>query len=144
LLKEPGGVELLRTMYNQWPFFHTLIQNVQMDIAKADMGIAAQYAGLVQNEELRNRIFARMTAEHERARQTVCQITGQRELLDNYPVMQKSITRRNPYVDPLNFIQVELLRKLRAMDQTDPEYAPTLDAVLTTVNGIAAGMKTTG
>lgn len=141
---EPGGLDLLRTMYTQWPFFNALIQNVQMDIAKADMGIAEQYAGLVRDENVRNTIFSRMTAEHERARQMVCKITGQKELLDNYPVMQKSITRRNPYVDPLNFIQVELLRKLRSMDQDEAEYAATLDAVLTTVNGIAAGMKTTG
>jgi phosphoenolpyruvate carboxylase len=144
IANEPGGLDLLRTMYTQWPFFNALIQNVQMDIAKADMGIAEQYAGLVKDAEIRERIFARMQTEHERARQMVCKITGQKELLDNYPVMQISITRRNPYVDPLNFIQVELLRKLRAMEQDDPEYAATLDAVLTTVNGIAAGMKTTG
>lgn len=144
LANEPGGLDLLRTMYVQWPFFNTLIQNVQMDIAKADMGIAEQYAGLVKNAEIRERIFAQMKAEHERARQMVCKITGQKELLDNYPVMQKSISRRNPYVDPLNFIQVELLRTLRNMEPGTAEYSATLDAVLTTVNGIAAGMKTTG
>jgi phosphoenolpyruvate carboxylase len=144
LSAQDGGKDLLRTMYQQWPFFNALIQNVQLDIAKADMGIAAQYASLVTNDSIRNAIFSQMKEEHERARQMVCMITGQNELLENYPIMAKSISRRNPYVDPLNFIQVALLRQLRAMKPDDSAYAETLGAVLTTVNGIAAGMKTTG
>ena len=85
-----------------------------------------------------------MQAEHERARRQICAIMGQKELLDHTPVMQLSIERRNPYVDPLNYIQVTLLRRLRALPPGTDEYDALLDAVLASVNGIAAGMKTTG
>lgn len=142
--ERPDGIELLQSMFVSWPFFKALIENVQLDIAKADMGIARQYAGLVSDEAVREKIFEGMQAEHERACRMVCRITGQTELLEKTPVMQKSIERRNPYVDPLNFIQVALLRKLRSMSPGWPDYEPTLNAVLSTVNGIAAGMKTTG
>jgi len=140
----PGGLDTLCEMYAKWIFFKSLIENLQMDIAKADMGIAEQYASLVGSSETRDRIYHQMAAEHERSRSMVCKITGQAELLDNYPVMQKSITRRNPYVDPLNFIQVSLLRQIRAMTSEDEAYPAALSAALSTVNGIAAGMKTTG
>ncbi len=141
---QAGGIELLRLMFESWPFFRALIENVQLDIAKADMGIARQYANLVTDATIRDTIFNQLQAEHERARQMVCRITNQEELLDNSPVMQKSIDRRNPYIDPLNFIQVSLLRKLRGMTPGWPDYDPTLAAMLSTINGIAAGMKTTG
>ncbi|MHB8624846.1 MAG: phosphoenolpyruvate carboxylase [Aggregatilineales bacterium] len=141
---QPDGLALLQTMYAAWPFFNALVENVQLDIAKADMGIAKHYAALVKDQTIRESIFTQLRAEHERARQMVCKITGQTELLDKSPVMQRSIERRNPYVDPLNFIQVELLRRLRAMLPDDPNYAQTLSAVQATINGIAAGMKTTG
>ncbi len=138
------GFALLTEMYGSWPFFRTLIENVQLDIAKADMGIAEHYASLVTDTAIRTRIFSEMRAEHERARQMVCRITGQTELLEKSPVMQRSIERRNPYIDPLNFIQVALLRKLRSLPTDSPDRAPTLAAALATINGIAAGMKTTG
>jgi phosphoenolpyruvate carboxylase len=138
------GLELLQTMYRDWPFFNALIQNVELDLAKADIGIAAQYADLVSDTALRERIFAAIRAEHERACHYVCAITGQRYLLESNPVMRRSIDRRNPYVDPLNFIQVSLLRQLRALPPDTSEYEAVLQAVMLTVNGIAAGMKTTG
>jgi phosphoenolpyruvate carboxylase len=141
---QPGGLEQLQTMYREWPFFNALVENVQLDIAKADMGIAARYAALVKNADLREAIFSQMRAEHARAEQMVCQITGQTHLLDKSPVMKRSIERRNPYVDPLNFIQVELISRLRNMSAEDENYGPTLAAVQATINGIAAGMKTTG
>ena len=138
------GLEMLQSMYRDWPFFNTLIQNVEMDLAKADMGIAAQYADLVMDAALREWILSAIRAEHERACAYVCTITGQRYLLESNPVMRRSIDRRNPYVDPLNFIQVALLRQLRALPPDTPEYEAVLQAVMLTVNGIAAGMKTTG
>jgi len=140
----PDGLALLQQMYDQWLFFRTLIENVQLDVAKADMGIAELYAGLVTDETLRRAIFDEMYHEHQRAQAYICQIVRQTEVLERWPVIKRSIERRNPYVDPLNFIQVNLLSALRSMSPDSAEYDATLRAVLSTVNGIAAGMKTTG
>ncbi|MFN8420134.1 MAG: phosphoenolpyruvate carboxylase [Anaerolineae bacterium] len=138
------GLAILQHMYTDCPFFKALIENVQLDVAKADMGIASLYASLVKETALRDRIFEQMKTEHERACDMICKVTGQRELLSSTPVMQRSIERRNPYVDPLNFIQVALLRTLRVSEPDSADYDTALNAVLTTVNAIAAGMKTTG
>jgi phosphoenolpyruvate carboxylase len=141
---EQGDESLLREMYDGWRFFRALIANVQLDLAKADMGIAALYADLVEDAALRQSIFSRIQEEHARACRLICRITDQPELLANSPVLQRSIARRNPYVDPLNFIQVALLRELRRLPADDPQRGALLEAVLATINGIAAGMKTTG
>jgi phosphoenolpyruvate carboxylase len=138
------GMTTLKTMYQEWSFFRALIENVQLDVAKADMGIAELYAGLVPDEALRDRIFGEMRKEHARAYDYICRITDQENLLDNWGFLQVSIERRNPYVDPLNFIQVELLRDLRAIAKDDRNYQVILHEVLSSINGIAAGMKTTG
>ena len=96
------------------------------------------------DEALGQQIFAGMKAEYNLACDLVCRVMGQSELLQSSPVMQRSIERRNPYVDPLNFIQVDLLRKLRAMTGDSPDFRMTMRNVLATVNGISAGMKVTG
>jgi phosphoenolpyruvate carboxylase len=108
------------------------------------MGIAELYARLVRDEALRERIFGDLKAEHARACDFICKVLEQDTMLGNMPVLRRSIDRRNPYVDPLNFIQVALLRELRGTRADTPEFADLLAAVLSTVNGIAAGMKTTG
>jgi phosphoenolpyruvate carboxylase len=108
------------------------------------MGIAELYASLVSDDRLRAAIFPSIQAEHTRACRMLCQITEQKILLDNAPVIQRSIERRNPYVDPLNFIQVDLLRLLRQTPPDTPEYDRMLTLVQATINGIAAGMKNTG
>ena len=131
-------------MYRDWLFFNTLIENVQLDLAKADMGIAELYASLVTDDRVRAAIFPPMQTEHARACHMICQITEQKALLENSPVMQRSIERRNPYVDPLNFIQVDLLRLLRQAPPDTPESDRLLTLVQATINGIAAGMKNTG
>jgi phosphoenolpyruvate carboxylase len=141
---QDGGLETLRTMYTEWPFFKAMIDNAQLDLAKADMGIAALYASLVEDQKLRDMIFDEMQAEYDRAREQVCKVIDVPELLHSSPVMQRSIERRNPYVDPLNFIQVTLLKELRSINGDAPEYKDLLGAVLATVNGISAGMKVTG
>ena len=138
------GLDILSGMFRDWPFFRALVQNVQLDLAKADMGIASLYAGLVSDAALREAIFSQIEAEHARAVRMVCQVSGQDDLLDHSPVIRRSIQRRNPYVDPLNVIQVALLRRLRALPPDAPAREPLLEAALATVNGIAAGMKTTG
>jgi phosphoenolpyruvate carboxylase len=140
----PEGLALLREMYHNWTFFRALIENTELDVAKADMGIAGLYASLVKDEALRERIFGEIVAEHERACVQIRAVTEENELLERQRVLQRSIDRRNPYVDPLNFVQVALLRSLREKSPGTAEYDTLLNAILTTVNGIAAGMKTTG
>lgn len=140
----PDGLAQLQTMYREWTFFYALIENVQFDLAKADMGIAELYASLVNDAGLRDQIFKQIQAEYERGCDTVCRITGQNALLESTPIMKVSIERRNPYVDPLNFIQVDLLRELRKMTEETEDYHHRLNAILATINGIAAGMKNTG
>ncbi|MFN8452648.1 MAG: phosphoenolpyruvate carboxylase [Anaerolineae bacterium] len=139
-----SGLDLLRQMYREWQFFNALIENVELDIAKADMAIAGLYAGLVADPHVREQIYTQMRDEHARASRQICAIMGQKELLEHTPVMQLSIERRNPYVDPLNYIQVSLLQRLRPLPPGTDEHDALLDAVLASVNGIAAGMKTTG
>ncbi|MBZ0288360.1 MAG: phosphoenolpyruvate carboxylase [Anaerolineae bacterium] len=141
---DENGLQLLRQMYTEWPLFKAVIENAQLDLAKADLGIAELYASLVTDATLRDQIFSEMQAEYGRACAQVCRVIDVPELLHNSPVMQRSIERRNPYVDPLNFIQVDLLRKLREMSADTPAGKATLQAVLATINGISAGMKTTG
>jgi len=138
------GLATLHTMYRDWIFFKTLIENAELDAAKADMGIAARYAALVADADLGQRVFDAINAEHEKTCAWLCKITDQERLLQRQPIMQRSIEQRNPYVDPLNYIQVVLLRDLRALHPGSDDYERLLSAVFSTVNGIAAGMKTTG
>ncbi|MBA3868570.1 MAG: phosphoenolpyruvate carboxylase [Anaerolineae bacterium] len=138
------GMATLRTMYAEWPFFKALMENAQLDLAKADMGIAELYASLVSDAKLRETIFSEMKREYELACDTVCKVFNEPSLLHQSPVMQRSIERRNPYVDPLNFIQVDLLQQLRGLSPDASDYGNVMRNVLATVNGISAGMKVTG
>jgi phosphoenolpyruvate carboxylase len=138
--REVFGGELLQAMDQEWPFFAATIANAEMALAKSDLGIAERYASLVDDAELRNRIWEQIQVEHERSTQEILRLTGQRRLLDREPVLRRSIDRRNPYVDPISFVQVELLRRLRGGSSQDS----TLRAILRTVNGIAGGLKSTG
>jgi phosphoenolpyruvate carboxylase len=141
LADQPEDRALLQTMYQRWPFWTTLIDNAQMILAKADITIARLYADLVPDQALATCIFDRIAAEHERTLEAIRLITGQAELLDNMPVLQHSIQRRNPYVDALSFVQLVLLRRLRAGAEPRAEL---LTGVLESINGIAAGLKNTG
>ncbi|MBO0860378.1 MAG: phosphoenolpyruvate carboxylase [Chloracidobacterium sp.] len=145
----PGkNLRLLREMYREWPFFHSTISNIEMTLAKADFQIASQYASRTLDRSLGRRIFRMLEEEYERACQVTLQITGERHLLDQSPVLQRSITVRNPYVDPLSFLQVELLARQRRKDGKTEKNArdreKLLYAILLTINGIAAGMRNTG
>ncbi len=146
----PERLSLLQVLYKDWPFFRATLDNAQMSLAKADMDIAARYATLVTDDALRTRIFGLIRDEYNRSVTMICQITGQGALLDNSPVLQKSIRLRNPYVDPLSYLQVELLRRLRALppedDSPDTKTArrDLRAAVLLSINGVAAGLKNTG
>ncbi|MEI6777935.1 MAG: phosphoenolpyruvate carboxylase [Chloroflexales bacterium] len=136
------NLQLLRTMYRQWPFFATLLDNAQMIMSKADMGIARQYADLVEDQVLAGRVFALIEAEFLRTARMICAVAEITEILDTEPVLRRSIQQRNPYVDPLSYIQLELLRRLRDDSHADQEQLET--TVLMSINGIAAGLKNTG
>ncbi len=139
---DPNHLHLLRTMYRHWPFFTTLLDNAQMIMLKADMNIARAYAGLVPDQQLAERIFRQIENEFRRTERMICQITEQNDLLAHQPVLQRAIRQRNPYIDPLSFIQIELLKRLRA---ASPEEQVELETVLLmSINGIAAGLKNTG
>jgi phosphoenolpyruvate carboxylase len=140
-LRDGGSLELLREMYRTWPFWRTFIDNTQMILAKADLTIARLYADLVEDRALADAIFARIEAEYRASVEIVCAITGQRQLLDSSPVLQSSIARRNPYVDPLSFFQLVFLRRLRAGSEPRAEL---LTACLESINGVASGLKNTG
>ncbi len=137
---EVYGVEFLQAMDREWPFFAATIANAEMALAKSDLDVAARYASLVVDTELRTRIWQRVEDEHRRSTREILRLTGQQRLLDREPVLRRSIDRRNPYVDPISFVQVELLRRLRGGEAPDS----TLRAILRTVNGIAGGLKSTG
>jgi phosphoenolpyruvate carboxylase len=141
LAEHPEDREVLAVMYERWPLWRTLLDNAQMILAKADMTIARLYADLVADQALANRIYDRIAAEYERTVEVIRLITGQEELLESMPVLQHSIQRRNPYVDPLSFVQLVLLRRLRSGAEPQAEL---LTGVLESINGVAAGLKNTG
>ncbi|WP_076601010.1 phosphoenolpyruvate carboxylase [Aromatoleum tolulyticum] len=135
-----AGLERLRAMHRDWPFFATLLSNMDMVLAKSDIGIASRYAGLVRDAALRDAIFPRIRAEHEATVAALLKITGQRELLDANPLLKRSIRNRFPYLDPLNHVQVELLRRHR--DGADDERIRR--GIHLSINGIAAGLRNSG
>jgi phosphoenolpyruvate carboxylase len=143
-----GGREkrlLLRAMHAKWPFFQTLIGNAQLTMRKADMDIAALYSELVGDPKLRRRIFARIEAEFTRTEKAILAVTGQRRLLAREKVLRKSIELRNPYIDPLNYIQVDMMRRLRERPDLPAEEAAAIRGVIElTINGISGGLKNTG
>jgi phosphoenolpyruvate carboxylase len=142
---QPAGLDLLKEMYVSWPFFQTLLDNAEMSLMKADMEIAALYVGLAPDRELAGRIFAGIRLEFDRTRQAILAINDHQELMENEPVILRSIQLRNPYVDPLNYLQVEMLRRLRALpDPEGPEAASLREVIVQTINGIAAGLRNTG
>ncbi len=141
LPNRPDGLAMLQEMYRRWPFWRALIDNVQMILAKADMTIARLYADLVDDQALAGRIYDRIAAEYRRTVEVICRITGQSALLERSTILRRSFDLRNPYVDPLSFIQLVLLKRLRAGDEPRQEL---LTSVLESINGIASGLKNTG
>jgi phosphoenolpyruvate carboxylase len=131
---------LLMEMNQQWPFFRSLLSNTDMLLAKVDLAIASRYADLVPDQATRELIFGRISAEHARTLQYVLQITQHSILLQDNPTLARSIRNRFPYLDPLNHLQVELLRVYRA-GQTDEE---TQRAIHLTINGLSAGLRNSG
>ncbi|MDC8756997.1 phosphoenolpyruvate carboxylase [Janthinobacterium fluminis] len=134
------GPALLREMYCDWPFFTSLLSNMDMVLAKSDIAIAGKYAALVKDVALRETIFGRIRAEYQRTLDALKLITGQEELQQANPLLQRSIRHRFPYIDPLNHLQVELLQRFREGKQDDK----TRTGIHLSINGIAAGLRNSG
>lgn len=136
---------LLREMYQGWPLFKTMLDNTEMSLLKADMEIASLYVDLVPDKKLGREMFGAIRSEYDRTRDIVLAISGHANLLDEEPVTQNAIQLRNPYIDPLNYIQVEMLRRIRSLPNQEGEEAQALREVISvTINGIAAGLRNTG
>lgn len=134
----------LKEMYEQWPYFRSMIDSLQMALAKADLLIAKEYGRMIKDQKVAQRIFGLIEQEYELTSKLILQISGQQDILDNVPVIQESIRLRNPYVDPLSYLQVELLTELRSLRDQNGDDAELLREVLLTINGIAAGLRNTG
>ncbi len=135
---------LLQKMHKQWPFFRTLMSNLDMVIAKSDLAIAARYVELVEDKALGRRIFALVKAEWQRTDAALALITGEKSRLASNPSLARSIEHRFPYLDPLNHLQVELMRRYRQRKEGDPENARVQTGIHISINGIAAGLRNTG
>jgi phosphoenolpyruvate carboxylase len=140
LEEREGGAELLKEMMRDLPLFMNLVGDVETGMAKADLSIARRYAALVEDEALRERVFGMIADEFERTRRVVLRVSGQTRLLERNPVLARSIALRNPYVDPMSLVQIELLRRKRAGQESEElDYA-----LAATMNGISAGLRNTG
>jgi phosphoenolpyruvate carboxylase len=137
-------LELLQRMHKQWPFFRTLLSNLDMVLAKSDMRIAARYVELVEDKAVAKRIFNLLKAEWQRARDAVALVTGQTEPLQANPALARSIAHRFPYLDPLNHLQVELMRRYRSMRPGADGLERVQRGIHLSINGIAAGLRNTG
>ena len=140
LAGEPAGLPLLCEMHERWPFFRSVMSNMAMVLAKTDLAVASRYAELVPDATLRAQIFGRIAQEHARTVALVLAITRQPSLLEDNPTLERSIRNRFPYLDPLNHLQIELLRRYRAGDHDDR----TRRAIHLTINGLAAGLRNSG
>jgi phosphoenolpyruvate carboxylase len=144
-LSSCSDVPLLQEMYACWPFFHVLLDNTAMSLLKADMQIAAIYTTLASDQQTAQLIFRDLQNEFQLTRDLILQVTGQSELMGKASVIARSVQLRNPYVDPLNYIQVEMLRRLRSLSDPEGKEAQVLrEVVVITINGIAAGLRNTG
>ncbi len=138
--ERPDGLNVLGEMYREWLFFRTITSNMEMVLAKSDLAVASRYAALVPDASLRETVFGCIRDEWHRTVRAVQSITGQESLLNDNPVLARSIRDRLPYLDPLNHLQLELLRRHRG-GQTDERVRRGIHL---TINGIAAGLRNSG
>ena len=143
--KDPRNLDMMRALYKEWPFFTAIIDNLHLALMKADMTTAKAYIPLARNQAAAKRIFGIVLEEFEKTKEMVLKISEVSELLEHYPRIKDSIHFRNPYVDPLNYLQVNLLEELHAVDEIDDEQQKELLLqTLLTISGIAAGLRNTG
>ncbi|WP_019640691.1 phosphoenolpyruvate carboxylase [Paenibacillus fonticola] len=138
------NLKVLQEMYQNFSFFRSVIDTLQFAIAKADLIIAKEYAVMCSDSEVRDRIFKQIEEEFYLTKDMILKVTGQTEILDHNPGLQESVRQRNPYIDPLSYLQVQLLSELRAIRDKDQDDPLLLREVLLTINGIAAGLRNTG
>jgi phosphoenolpyruvate carboxylase len=143
-LRDPARVDLLKAMHRDWPFFRSLIDNAQLSLGRSDRAIARLYAGLVSPAERRQRVLSAVLAEWDRAERGILAVAGTTEVLEDAPLLRRSIRLRNPYVDPMSFVQVTTLRRLRGLGEDAADAEDVRDVVALSVNGIAAGLQNTG
>jgi phosphoenolpyruvate carboxylase len=141
---KPERVKLLRRMSKRWPFFAAMISNLQMSLFKSDMRIALEYSKLCDNRELADGIFKLLREENKRSIEGVLQVDGSKNLLEKDSLLKLSLTRRDPYLDPLAYLQIDLLRKYRDETQSEADRMQWQAALLSSINGIAAGLRNTG
>jgi phosphoenolpyruvate carboxylase len=143
--ENPDGLAQLQSMTRDFPLFLDIIRNVEMALAKSDFGIAHLYASLVEDEALRERVYTMLKAEFDLTHKMLLAVTGQQRLLETNPVLERSIRLRNPYVDPMSLLQVELIRRKRMAIARGEADSPELNrAISATINGISAGLRNTG
>ncbi|MBI3753680.1 MAG: phosphoenolpyruvate carboxylase [Deltaproteobacteria bacterium] len=135
---------MLQEMYEKWPFFNNLVDNIQMVIAKSDMTIARLYSSLVKDKKIRDRIYEKIDREFNLTIKMLLKITGQKNMLDNSPFLQRSINMRRPSIDPVNYIQVILLERLRHERTSGNEREKLIAALMMSINCVAAGLRNTG
>jgi len=140
----PARWKLLHDMYLHWPFFRALAGNLEMTLAKIDLGVADRYFELVSDPGLRRRMRAEVTAELNRTLEAMVHVTGKHTLLADQPLLRETLHLRDPYIDPLSVLQAQMLARYRALGDSDPERPALLEAILRSVNGIAAGLQNTG
>jgi phosphoenolpyruvate carboxylase len=131
-------------MHRQWPFFRTLLSNLDMVLAKTDLGLAQHYAELVEDRKSGRRIFALLQTEWQRTSDALALITGEDTRLKSNPSLARSLEHRIPYLDPLNHLQVELLRRYRQRSAEDPQVERVRRGIHLSINGLAAGLRNTG
>jgi len=141
---DPARLDTLRELFREWPFFRALISNSQMALFKGDMGLAGEYAGLCEDRAMAQRLYEVIAAEYRRTVDEILAITGFDSLMEDTPALALSLTRRNPYLDPLNHIQITLLQRCRSAPPGSDDCEQWLNPLLRTINAIAAGMRNTG
>ena len=134
------GMPFLQELHANWPFMQTQLSNMDMVLSKSSLAIARRYSEPVPDKELRHEIFGRICAEWQKTIDALLAVTGQERLLQNNPLLERSINNRFPYLDPLNHIQVELMKKYRQ----EPENPKVLRGIQLTINGISAGLRNSG
>ena len=141
---DPGSLDLLQKMNREWPYFRALLNNTEMALTKADMSTAKEYSDLCEDKETAERIYSMICSEFEKTVKHILSITGEDHILADSPALDLSLSRRDPYLDPLSHIQILLLKRSRDPDLSEEEQKIWLQPLLRSINAVAAGMRNTG